>query len=157
MAQRSFGTDDRETGRTMNMDYEQLRERRNEKNAFGNLVGVKIVEIREGYARTELEVRPELMNPVNSVHGGVLFTMIDITGGSAAVSHGENVTTVDADIRYLRPGIGVNKLVCEASRRPSGLRKTSVNYILGSQNDMATIRLVSKTLSVIKSKNTVNR
>ncbi len=120
MAQRSFGTDDRETGRTMNMDYEQLRERRNEKNAFGNLVGVKIVEIREGYARTELEVRPELMNPVNSVHGGVLFTMIDITGGSAAVSHGENVTTVDADIRYLRPGIGVNKLVCEAEEIKRG-------------------------------------
>ena len=120
MAQRSFGTDDRETGRTMNMDYEKLRERRNEKNAFGNLVGVKIVEIREGYARTELEVRPELMNPVNSVHGGVLFTMIDITGGSAAVSHGENVTTVDADIRYLRPGIGVNKLVCEAEEIKRG-------------------------------------
>ena len=120
MAQRSFGTDDRETGRTMNMDYEQLRERRNEKNAFGNLVGVKIVEIREGYARTEIEVRPELMNPVNSVHGGVLFTMIDITGGSAAVSHGENVTTVDADIRYLRPGIGVNKLVCEAEEIKRG-------------------------------------
>ena len=102
------------------MDYEQLRERRNEKNAFGNLVGVKIVEIREGYARTELEVRPELMNPVNSVHGGVLFTMNDITGGSAAVSHGENVTTVDADIRYLRPGIGVNKLVCEAEEIKRG-------------------------------------
>ena len=102
------------------MDYEQLRERRNEKNAFGNLVGVKIVEIREGYARTELEVRTELMNPVNSVHGGVLFTMIDITGGSAAVSHGENVTTVDADIRYLRPGIGVNKLVCEAEEIKRG-------------------------------------
>ena len=102
------------------MDYEQLRKRRNEKNAFGNLVGVNIMEIREGYARTELEVRPELMNPVNSVHGGVLFTMIDITGGSAAVSHGENVTTVDADVRYLRPGIGVNKLVCEAEEIKRG-------------------------------------
>ena len=46
--------------------------------------------------------------------------MIDITGGSAAVSHGENVTTVDADIRYLRPGIGVNKLVCEAEEIKRG-------------------------------------
>lgn len=102
------------------MDYKALMERRNQKNAFGNLVGVKIVEIRKGYARTELEIRPELMNPVDSVHGGVLFTMIDITGGSAAVSHGENVTTVDADIRYLRPGIGVNRLVCEAEEIKKG-------------------------------------
>lgn len=102
------------------MDYELLREIRNKKNAFGNLVGVKIVEIREGYARTELEVRPELMNPINSLHGGVLFTMIDITGGSAAVSHGDNVTTVDADIRYLRPGIGLKKVICEAEEIKCG-------------------------------------
>lgn len=102
------------------MDYEMLREMRNKKNAFGNLVGVKVVEIREGYAKTELEVRPDLLNPINSVHGGALFTMIDITGGSAAASHGENATTVDADIRYLRPGIGVSKLTCEAKEIKKG-------------------------------------
>ena len=38
------------------MDYEL----RNKQNRFGDLAGVRIVEIREGYARTELEVRPEL-------------------------------------------------------------------------------------------------
>ena len=43
------------------MDYEKLRELRNEQNVFGDLAGVRIVEIREGYARTELEVRPELL------------------------------------------------------------------------------------------------
>lgn len=35
------------------MDYEKLRELRNEQNVFGDLAGVRIVEIREGYARTE--------------------------------------------------------------------------------------------------------
>ena len=89
------------------MDYEKLRELRNKQNRFGDLAGVRIVEIREGYARTELEVKPEFLNPIGSVHGGCLFTMADITGGSAAVSHGEQVTTADADIRYLRPGINV--------------------------------------------------
>ena len=63
------------------MDYEKLCRIRNEQNAFGNLVGVKIVEIREGYARAELEVTPELSNPIGSLHGGCLFTMADVTGG----------------------------------------------------------------------------
>lgn len=102
------------------MDYELLRELRNKQNAFGNLVGVHIVEIREGYARSELEVRPELTNPISSLHGGVYFTMADITGGSAAVSHGEQVATVDADIRYLRPGLGLKKIVCEAEEIKKG-------------------------------------
>ena len=76
------------------MDYEALRRIRNEQNSFGNLVGVRIEEIREGYARSVLDVRADLSNPIGSLHGGVLFTIADITGGSAAVSHGEQVTTV---------------------------------------------------------------
>ena len=102
------------------MDYEKLCRIRNEQNAFGNLVGVKIVAIREGYARAELEVTPELSNPIGSLHGGCLFTMADVTGGSAAVSHGEQVTTVDADIRYLRAGIGVKRVICEAHEIKKG-------------------------------------
>lgn len=102
------------------MDYEKLRIMRNEQNAFGNLAGVRIVEIREGYARTELDVKPELLNPIGSLHGGCLFTMADITGGSAAVSHGEQVTTADADIRYLLPGINVKKLTAESREIKKG-------------------------------------
>ena len=102
------------------MDYEKLCELRNKQNRFGDLAGVRIVEIREGYARTELEVRPELLNPIGSLHGGCLFTMADITGGSAAVSHGEQVTTADADIRYLRPGIHVKKLTAESKEIKKG-------------------------------------
>ncbi len=48
------------------MDYEKLRELRNKQNRFGDLAGVRIVEIREGYARTELEVKPEFLNPIGS-------------------------------------------------------------------------------------------
>lgn len=102
------------------MDYEALRRIRNEQNSFGNLVCVRIEEIREGYARSVLDVRADLSNPIGSLHGGVLFTIADITGGSAAVSHGEQVTTVDADIRYLRPGIGVKRIVCEAEEIKKG-------------------------------------
>ena len=102
------------------MDYEALRRIRSEQNSFGNLVGVRIEEIREGYARSVLDVRADLSNPIGSLHGGVLFTIADITGGSAAVSHGEQVTTVDADIRYLRPGIGVKRIVCEAEEIKKG-------------------------------------
>ena len=119
------------------MDYELLRDIRNRKNAFGNLVGVKIVEIREGYAKTELEVRPELMNPIDSLHGGLLFTMIDITGGSADVSHGENVTTVDADIRYLRPGIGLKKISCEAEEIKRG--KQLLVYRVDVKDEQGTV------------------
>ena len=96
------------------LDYELLRIERNKRNAFAQLVGIKVVAIGKGYARSELEAREELMNPVDSIHGGCLFTLADTTGGAAASSHGEHVTTVDGDIRYLRAGIGVRKVIAEA-------------------------------------------
>ena len=119
------------------MDYEALRRIRNEQNSFGNLVGVRIEEIREGYARSVLDVRADLSNPIGSLHGGVLFTIADITGGSAAVSHGEQVTTVDADIRYLRPGIGVKRIVCEAEEIKKG--KTLFVYRIDERDQDGTL------------------
>ena len=119
------------------MDYEALRRIRNEQNSFGNLVGVRIEEIREGYARSVLDVRADLSNPIGSLHGGVLFTIADITGGSAAVSHGEQVTTVDADIRYLRPGIGVKRIVCEAEEIKKG--KTLFVYLIDVRDQDGTL------------------
>ena len=115
------------------MDYEKLCELRNKQNRFGDLAGVRIVEIREGYARTELEVRPELLNP-----------MADITGGSAAVSHGEQVTTADADIRYLRPGIHVKKLTAESREIKKG--KNLLVYQVEIRDEKETL-LAAATLS----------
>ncbi len=126
------------------MDYEALCKARNEQNAFGNLVGVRIVEIREGYARSELEMREELSNPIGSLHGGCLFTMADITGGSAAVSHGEQVTTADADIRYLRAGIGVKKVTAEAFEIKKG--KNLLIYRVDMRDENGTL-LTTGTLT----------
>ena len=109
------------------MDYEKLRELRNKQNRFGDLAGVRIVEIREGYARTELEVKPEFL-----------------TGGSAAVSHGEQVTTADADIRYLRPGINVKKLTAESREIKKG--KNLLVYQVEVRDENETL-LAAATLS----------
>ncbi|MFV0363384.1 MAG: PaaI family thioesterase [Suipraeoptans sp.] len=85
------------------MDYTKFIEDRNLTNPFGNLVGIKIKEMKKGYAYLELEISNKLLNPFGTLHGGVLFTLADMTGGAAAITHGEYITTVDADIHFLRP------------------------------------------------------
>lgn len=93
------------------MNCEKLKEYFNEKNAFCKFIGVKIVEIEEGYARGELVVKPEHLNPINSVHGGCHFTLADTIGGTAASSYGNYVTTVDSSFHYVRPAINTTKLI----------------------------------------------
>ncbi len=104
------------------MDYEKLKQVRQARNAFCNSIGLTIMEIREGYSRSCLPVRDMHMNPVGSVHGGVMFTMADTTAGSAASSHGTAVTTLDSTIHFLRPGLHTDCLYAEATEVKHGKR-----------------------------------
>jgi len=53
---------------------------------FANLLGLRLVELKEGLARFELDLRPELMNSFNAAHGGVLMTLMDVAMAYAAKS-----------------------------------------------------------------------
>ena len=94
------------------MDFERLKEARN--TGFIREIGLNITEIREGYAKGEIELQPMHGNPIGSVHGGLIFSMADTVGGTAATSRGRFVTTVSGNINYLRPAMGCKKLIGES-------------------------------------------
>ncbi|MCD8300197.1 MAG: PaaI family thioesterase [Clostridiales bacterium] len=94
------------------MDFEKLKEIRN--MGFVKAVGFVITEIREGYARGEVVLTEMHANPIGSIHGGMIFTIADNVGGSAATSRGRYVTTVSGNINYLRPAMGCEKLIGES-------------------------------------------
>lgn len=93
------------------MDFEKLKELRNV--GFNKAVGVVTTEISEGYAKAEIEIGPQHINPIGSVHGGVLFTIADITAGAAATSRGRYMTTMSSNMNFLRPAINCKKLYGE--------------------------------------------
>ena len=97
------------------MDYEKLIKTRNSTNYFANMMDLRIIEIKKGYARTVIDpVTKTHLNPINSVHGGCLFTIADVTAGSAASSYGIQVTTLNSHFNFLRPGLHTTKLYGEA-------------------------------------------
>ena len=103
------------------MDYEKLIKTRNSTNYFANMIDLRIIEIKKGYARTVIDpVTKTHLNPINSVHGGCLFTIADVTAGSAASSYGIQVTTLDSHFNFLRPGLHTTKLTGEATELKHG-------------------------------------
>ena len=94
------------------MDFEKLKELRNV--GFNREVGNVTAAISEGYARVEVEIGPQHVNPIGSVHGGVLFTIADTTAGAAATSRGRYMTTMSSSMNFLRPAIGCKKLTGES-------------------------------------------
>lgn len=84
---------------------EQLKDYRNKYNRFAVILGARIIDMQEGYARCEMPVRKDFYNPNGSVHGGVIFSLADIASGAAASSHGMRMTTMDASLSFLAPAV----------------------------------------------------
>lgn len=102
------------------MDFQKVIDEINTTNAFGDFLGVKIDEVKAGYAKVSLDIRPEYTNPYNTVHGGVLYTMADLAGGTAAYSYGQPVVTVDSSFHFLNAGRNTTKLIGIGKEKRNG-------------------------------------
>ena len=104
------------------MDFEKLRENRNETNRFLRMLGARITNIEEGSATVELEPSEDEQNPSGAVHGGCLFTIADIAAGTAACAYGFHAVTVSSSFHYLNPGLGTTKLIATSRELKRGKR-----------------------------------
>jgi len=69
-------------------------------------LGIELVEFSHGRAVFALDPQEMHYNPLGSVHGGVLATLLDSAAGCAVHSvlpAGTGYTTLDLNTRYLRP------------------------------------------------------
>ena len=102
------------------MDYNKLKEFRNSAPGLIKELGLQAVEVSAGYARMEMDIDERHVNPIGSVHGGAIFTLADSAGGTAAMSRGSFVTTVNGSINYLNPAINVKKLIADTRELKAG-------------------------------------
>ena len=69
------------------------------------LVGLRVVDAREGEVTAECETGEHLYNAASAVHGGVMATLIDTTTVLAVRSclpHGSRMTSVELKLNFLR-------------------------------------------------------
>ena len=108
------------------MNYERLLKYRNEVNNYANFLGIVTTEIKEGYAKARMVIRPEHENAVGSVHGGAIFSLADTCAGAAAASYGTKMTTVSNDFHFLSPAMEVKMLYGEAKAIKHGKRMSTL-------------------------------
>ncbi|MBR5789501.1 MAG: PaaI family thioesterase [Lachnospiraceae bacterium] len=72
---------------------------------YSKTMGMMFTSLGDGEATAVLTIKPWQVNPLGSVHGGVLFSLADITAGTAAVAGGVKVTTLDAQMSFLAPAL----------------------------------------------------
>ena len=55
------------------------------KDLFAENAGVVLLEVREGYSKAKLEIKPEHLNAGARTQGGAIFTLADLALAAAAV------------------------------------------------------------------------
>lgn len=91
---------------------------------FSKYLGIEFEEYREGYTKCELLIKPELLNRLGLVHGGVIYSLADTCMGGAVFSLLEDdqyCVVMEVKTNYLRPA-SKGVLVAESRVVHSGER-----------------------------------
>ena len=72
------------------------------KDLFAENAGVVLLEVREGYSKAKLEIKPEHLNAGARTQGGAIFTLADLALAAAANSHGTLAFSLSSSITFLR-------------------------------------------------------
>jgi len=70
------------------VSVDTIKELIRKNDRLGKLLGVELVEVREGYAEARLKIGQQHLNAANVAHGGAVFTVADIALAGASNSYG---------------------------------------------------------------------
>lgn len=79
---------------------DEVRERI-ESDAYCETLGIDVVELDPGYARTELTITEDLLNFHGTPHGGAIYSVADAAFAAASNSHGQTAVALETNISYL--------------------------------------------------------
>ena len=71
-----------------------------EHDAFSRWLGISILEIREGYSRIRMTIRPEMVNGFGIIHGGIAFSMADSAFAFACNNRNTLSVALDTSCSY---------------------------------------------------------
>lgn len=72
------------------------------KDKFAEYVGIELLEVEKGKAKTRMEINENHLNGIGTVHGGALFTLADFTFAIAANSYGNVTVAINANISFMK-------------------------------------------------------
>jgi acyl-CoA thioesterase len=74
-----------------------------EKDRFAmETVGVKLLEVSPGHAKTRMQIRNAHLNGLGTVQGGAIYTLADLALAAACNSHGTVAVLINASMSYFK-------------------------------------------------------
>jgi acyl-CoA thioesterase len=78
-------------------------------------MGMRLDEVRPGYARLTMRVTENMVNGQKVCHGGLIFSLADSSFGFACNTHNQHALAASCSIDFLAPAALDDELSAEAS------------------------------------------
>ena len=102
---------------------------------FSQWMGVRVLNIKDGYSKIQITLRKEMLNGFAIAHGGITFALADSAFAFACNSDGKLTVALDASISFPKAGKAGDTLTAEA-RQISKTKKTGLYLIeIKNQNE----------------------
>ena len=99
-----------------------------EHDLFSQWLGIKLLEIKEGYSRIKMTVRKEMINGFGIVHGGIAFSLADSAFAFACNNRNVLSVALDTSINFIKPVHVDDILIAEAKELHNG-KSTGLYHI----------------------------
>src|SRR3982074_3022918 len=87
-------------------------------DAASKMLGIELLDYGGGWARVQRTVRDDMVNVHGVCHGGVIFSLADTAFACACNSWGPVTVAAGADIVFVAPGRGGDRLTPAAPLAP---------------------------------------
>ncbi|MBL0153749.1 MAG: hydroxyphenylacetyl-CoA thioesterase PaaI [Chitinophagaceae bacterium] len=102
---------------------------------FSQWLGIDVLEIKTGYSKIKMTVRPEMVNGFGIVHGGIAFSLADSAFAFACNNRNNLSVALDTSINFTKPVHVDDVLVAEAREIHNGRSTGLYQIIINNQHD----------------------
>ena len=90
------------------------------KDPLATFLGISVEEVKNGYARCSITIKPEYLNAVDRAHGTIVYAIADQAFAVAANSTGTMALSLRFDISYISGASDGERIFAEAMPVSSG-------------------------------------
>ena len=123
---------------------DQVIEHMLDHDLFSQWMGIKVLEIKEGYSKIEMTIREEMVNGFGIVHGGIPFSLADSAFAFACNNRNNLSVALDVTITFTKAVNVGDVLTAEAKEVHNG-RSTGVYLITVTNQNNEQVALFKGT------------
>ncbi len=111
---------------------------------YSQWLGIIVLQISEGYSKIQMTVRPEMLNGLGIVHGGIAFGFAD--SAFAFACNNRNVVSValDTAINFLKPVLVGDVLIAQTTELHNG-KSTGLYQVAITNQQLQTVAIFKGT------------